>query len=68
MNWLDISTAPKDKRILIWTGQTIYAAQWAKNPYTNDEAWVVGRFGDEGDQLILKNPTHWQPSPEPPKE
>lgn len=72
MNWQPISSAPKDKRVLVWTGQDIYAAQWAKNPYTDEEAWVVGRFwvvgGEEDDQLILKNPTHWQPLPEEPKD
>lgn len=63
--WLPIETAPKDKRILVWSGQEIYAAHWVKHITTDDEAWIVAQWGDEGDQALVK-PTHWMPLPEAP--
>lgn len=65
MGWRPIETAPKDKRVLVWSGQELYAARWAKNPYTNDEAWIVAEWGEDGDQALVR-PTHWMPLPEPP--
>lgn len=62
--WKPIETAPHDKRILIWSGQEIYAAHWGQNPITGDEAWIVAEWGDDGDQALVK-PTHWQLAPEP---
>lgn len=56
--WLPIEAAPKDKRILVWTGQERYAAHWAQNPFTGDEAWIVAEWGDDRDQALVK-PTHW---------
>ncbi len=63
--WLPIETAPKDKRILVRSGQEVYAAHWAKNITTDDEAWIVAEWGTEGDQALVK-PTHWMSLPETP--
>lgn len=60
--WNPIETAPKNKRILVWTGQEIYAAHWAKNMFTDDEAWIVAAWGTERDQALV-HPTHWAPLP-----
>jgi hypothetical protein len=65
MEWQPIETAPRDKRILVWSGQEIYAAHWVRNMITNDEAWIVAQWGDECDQALVK-PTHWLPLPEAP--
>lgn len=64
--WQPIETAPKAQRVLVWSGEEQYCAHWAKNPFTNDEAWIVAEWGDDGDQALVK-PTHWMPLPEPPK-
>lgn len=63
--WLPIETAPKDARVLVWTGQERYAAHWVKNPVTGDEAWLVAAWGDEGDQALVK-PILWHPLTAPP--
>ncbi len=63
--WEPIATAPKDRRVLVWTGLEIFAANWVKNPYTNDEAWVVARWGTNGDQALVQA-THWMQLPMPP--
>jgi hypothetical protein len=66
--WQPIETAPNDKRIIVWSGQEMYAAHWARNPFTDDEAWIVAAWGDEGDQALIKNPTHWMPLPAAPNQ
>jgi hypothetical protein len=66
MKWQPIETAPKDKRVLVWTGQEIYAAQWAKNVFTSDEAWLIVRW--EGYDILSRNATHWMPLPDPPED
>lgn len=58
--WQPIETAPKDKRVLVWSGKEIYAAHWAQSPYTGDEAWIVAEWGDDREQALVK-PTHWKP-------
>ena len=63
--WKPIETAPKDKRLLVWSGQEMYCAHWAQNWQTGDEAWIVAAWGDEGDQALVR-PSHWMPLPEPP--
>ncbi len=63
--WKEIDTAPRNKRVLLWSGQEIYAGHWSKHIETNDEAWIVAQWGD-GDQALVKA-THWMPLPEPPK-
>ena len=63
--WQPIETAPHDKRVLVWSGQEFYAAHWAKNPFTDDEAWIVAEWGAEGEQALVR-PTHWMPLPMPP--
>lgn len=64
-DWKPIKTAPHDKRILIWSGQEIYCANWVQNPITGDEAWIVADLGVDGDRAIVKA-THWRVLPVPP--
>ena len=56
--WKPIETAPKDRRILVWSGVEIYAAHWVKNPITGDEAFLVATINAEENQILVK-PTHW---------
>lgn len=57
-----ISTAPHDKRVLVWTGQEWYVAHWVQHPVTGDEAWLIATWGD-GEQTLV-HPTHWMPLPD----
>lgn len=65
MTWQPIDTAPKDRRLLVWTGQNSHCAQWVQNPYTGDEAWMIAITADN--QQVIVKATHWQPLPEPPQ-
>lgn len=65
--WQPIETAPKDERVLLWTGQEKYCGHWSKNPFTNHEAWIIAEWGNDGDQALLENPTHWMPLPSYPE-
>ena len=61
----DMDAAPRDRRLPVRTEMEVYIAHWAKNPFTNDEAWIVANFGDDGDQLLVK-PIMWHaPLPDP---
>lgn len=53
MTWQPIETAPKDKRIIVWTGRERYVAHWVKNIETDDEAWMIGELCD-GNQAVVK--------------
>lgn len=79
--WLDIETAPRDGTwILLIGGRTdedFYSDQYANesnrpvtarwfNEGQPDEDWGVS-FWDGDWRTYYKNPTHWQPLPEPPK-
>lgn len=64
--WLPIESAPRDKRVLVWSGQEIYAVHWSKNPMTDDEAWIVAEWGTDGDQALVKA-LFWMPLPAAPK-
>jgi len=63
--WMPIDTAPRDERVLLWNGTGTYCGHWAKSIETDDEAWIIAEFGNEGDQLLIKA-THWMPLPAPP--
>jgi uncharacterized phage-associated protein len=65
--WQPMETAPRDKRVMVWSGQEMYCAHWAQNPMKGDEAWIIAEWGTEGDQALVK-PTHWHPLPLPPNE
>ena len=60
MEWQPIETAPRDKRVLVWSGQEIYAAHWSRHITTYDEAWIIAQWGEDGEQVLVK-PTHWMP-------
>lgn len=63
--WQPIETAPRDQRLLLWNGTGMYCGHWAKSIETDDEAWIIAEYGNEGDQLLIKA-THWMPLPLPP--
>ena len=62
--WQPIATAPKDKRILVFTGQEIYAANWVKNIENDQEAWRVG-YMTNGDGLVV-SALLWHDAPDAP--
>lgn len=67
MEWRPIDTAPTDG-----TDVLIFAPQFSEQfvafygrAADGDCRWVFGRA--QGMSLVVKNPTHWMPLPEPPK-
>ena len=64
MAWKPIATAPKDKRVLVYTGQEIYAANWVKNIENDHEAWMVG-YMTNGDGLVV-SALLWHDAPDAP--
>ena len=64
--WKHIASAPKDKRIIVWTGQERYCAHWVKNPFTGDEAWCVSEDPDGMQHIVY--PSHWRGCPNPPSD
>lgn len=65
--WKPIETAPRDVEILVSNGKWQFVAQWVKNPYTDDERWMIARL-ENGESVLITDPTHWQPLPPPPKQ
>lgn len=65
LEWHPIKTAPRNKRVLVWSGQEMYCAHWAQHPMTGDEAWIVAEWGNQGDQALVR-PTHWMQLPDAP--
>jgi len=63
--WQSMESAPRDRRVIVWTGQEIYCAHWSQNPITGDEAWIIAEFGDDGDQLLAR-PAMWCEPPTKP--
>ena len=61
--WKAIESAPKNRRILVFNGARVFAAEWAINLFTEEGAWRVATYTDEGDQIILKDATHWTDYP-----
>ena len=69
MNWQDISTAPKNKSILIYSEdgdvlEAIWYTAWY-NDRTN-QGWMPANLNEEYGYYVKA--THWMPLPEPPKE
>ena len=69
MKWKPIETAEKDKKILVYSPK--YGECFAVNFMFNendisDTAWVIAR--SEEATFIVRDPTHWMPLPEPPKD
>ena len=62
--WNTMDTCPKSKRVLVWTGQNMYVAEWVKNFVTGDEAFAVADLAD--DERLIVRPTNWQELPKPP--
>ena len=65
--WKPIETAPKDRRILLWSWAEMYVGHWAQHFETGAEAYIIAEWGDEGEQLLVKA-THWKELPAPPKD
>lgn len=65
MTWQAIETAPKNKPIIVWTGENKYIALWAENQKIGKTAWIVADLGD-GDRLIVQA-SHWHEAPENPE-
>lgn len=66
-NWHSISTAPKDRRILVISSMgTMHTAEWSKNPITDDEAWRIAVIDEEGTCLLMYDATWWMELPEKP--
>ena len=63
--WQPIDTAPKDRRVLVWTGKNIYVANWVKNIISDHEAFMICDTGVPGYRVIVE-PTHWKECPEQP--
>ncbi len=63
--WWPIDTAPKDRRVLVWTGKNIYVANWVKNIISDHEAFMICDTGVPGYRVIVE-PTHWKECPEQP--
>lgn len=63
--WQPIETAPKDLRVIVWTGQNIYVAKWVKNILNDHEAFMICETGVPGERVIVQ-PTHWMPCPQQP--
>ena len=66
MSWQPIETAPKDRRIIVWTGLNQYVAQWGENQEIGGIAWIITNL-DHGDRLIVEA-TLWHEAPDNPKE
>jgi hypothetical protein len=64
-NWKLIKSAPRNERILLWTGQNQYVGQWVQDFVTNDEAFSVSDLPD-GARLVVKA-THWDWLGRPPE-
>ena len=66
--WQPISTAPKDRYIIVFNKNTrAYIAIWVQNPFNGDEDWSVGNLGHGNRTLVgTPAPTHWYPVPNPP--
>lgn len=67
--WQPMETAPKDREILITTGEWTFVAKWHvpqhlnAPPYWRSNACIDDYCGVDADGEA----THWQPVPEPPK-
>jgi hypothetical protein len=67
--WLLIESAPKEKDILVYCEKTgeCFVVFWGIQVGTGKGGWVISRAND-GTCFICKNPTHWMPLPDTPKE
>jgi len=64
--WHHINMAPRNKRVIVWTGQEKYIAHWVQHPATGDEAWCISQ-GPDGTQHLC-HPTLWRGAPCDPVE
>jgi hypothetical protein len=69
--WKDISTAPKDKMVLVYEDEygEYYVAQINKYEaweYASTDMWPKGTFNQRIDFVCM--PTHWMALPAPPKK
>lgn len=72
-NWYDIETAPKDGTyiLLSWPDKKVTMSRFHPHDgFNNSSKWIS--FGEGGglrgcSSFSLKQPTHWQPLPQPPE-
>lgn len=69
--WRDIASAPKNKRVLIWTDTDNSTDRWYVESICEGEhvrCAQVGILGDDGewDCALIGQPTHWMPLPDAP--
>lgn len=64
--WRCISTAPRDRDVLIYAVETgeQFVAFWGTCIEDGDQQWTFAR-GD-GVAFIVRDPSHWMPLPDPP--
>lgn len=65
-DWQPIESAPQSGEILLYAAETgeQFVAFWGAEPEGGDQQWVFAR--GNGISFIVRDPTHWQPLPEPP--
>ena len=59
--WKTIDSCPRNRRVLVWTGENVYCGEWVQNYLTGDEAFAVADLEDGLRALVY--PTHWQDAP-----
>ena len=59
--WKTIDSCPRNRRVLVWTGENVYCGEWVQNHLTGDEAFAVADLEDGLRALVY--PTHWQDAP-----
>jgi hypothetical protein len=68
--WQPIETAPKDgTEFLVSNGSSIgFASYWGDGKIHSHFASTKQSFFGDGSCVLLRDPTHWMPLPQPPKE
>lgn len=65
-DWQPIETAPKDRHILVWTGERQCVAWWVTHIESGGDEWCLA-MGPDGDCLLMtKHPTLWRDLPDDP--
>lgn len=67
-DWQDISTAPKDERIILANEKTEEVSQGYWDNEREEEGGQCWRFDGPYNERFTPPPTHWMPLPEPPEE
>lgn len=71
MDWQDISTAPKDEKIILTDGHLVDAGIWNEETaeyFKNEIPWDHPCYVYGEPASLGFYPTYWAPMPSPPKE